>query len=595
MNILLNFTKNKPQDIKENIKFIKDELITTYSLKEFLGWYGVAFISVENSAPLTVDCDNDNFFVAGGVYTSSEPLNNLCDLNEVLKNISGHYLIVQQRKNGSILIATDPMSSIPLYIYKDNGLICMSTRLDWLITHVKREWNISWEQIFSFVLNSGYAGRRVFIDDIYLAEYGSIYSFSNAGEFVSDQFWSPPFSSKSKFNNEDYKAVADVLEDVVRTVMNKYNKIVIPLTAGVDSRLVLAAALKIDRSKVETLTHGFTDSNHPDVKVAIQLAKAASVPHKYLDSNNLILDTLAKSERDEFIHKTTGGQTRHNFIYDLMMYDCFDEMGYDLELKGLAGGLFKAKWHSGVLKSKITEKDTKKYRKLFGGKAKQALFNLDEKFMNICQEDCPNQIDDKLFPEWLSFAVRFSNRIAPRTFFQINRFNSFNPFYDRKFLDSYLNISFKNRENAMVHLKMIEYLSPELLTVPYLFLNKYYMFVNGRPMLINNTELATMGYKNYKKSVSRLQYFLRRILSKIGLHNKSNSNPVPADWEYIKGSFLNNLKPVLDDAKFLFPDELENISFNDFISNPNLDSRSFRFYSLMKFISYCSSKGVSFK
>mgnify|MGYP000264609232 CR=1 FL=1 len=114
-------------------------------------------------------------------------------------------------------------------------------------------------------------------------------------------------------------------------------------------------------------------------------------------------------------------------------------------------------------------------------------------------------------------------------------------------------------------------------------------------LLVDDDELAKMGFKKYKKSVNRIQHLWMSFLSKIGIDHLVDKHPVPADWEYIKEPFLHNLEPVLDDAKRLFPDELEKITIEDFKINPNLDSRSFRFYSLMKFITYCNSKGVSFK
>ena len=278
------------------------------------------------------------------------------------------------------------------------------------------------------------------------------------------------------------------------------------------------------------------------------------------------------------------------------MYDYFDKMDYDLELRGLAGGLFKAKWLTGNKpKSKISNEYLKKYRHLFMGDARQALFDLEEKFTNISRDDYPDNLHEIFFDDWLSFAVRFSNRIAPRTWFQINRFKSFNPFYDRRFLDTYLRFSAKDRENGMIHLKMIEYLYPELLKVPYLSNNKYYFFSKSDRISISDDNLIKLGFKKYNKSKSNLEYLIERILSKCGLQFFLPQKPVPADWEYIKEMFLKYFEPVFADVKCLYPSELGQLSVKNFRLNPNLDSRSYRLYSLFKFISHCKSLGVSFK
>ena len=239
MNILLSFyTKNfNKNDL--NINFTGNEPVKKYIFKEFKQWQGTAYISENNSVQTTIDCDDENIFLASGVYATKNELSKNFESEKDLINLSGHYLIIQQKKNSSVSIITDPMLSIPVYIFKDKNFICMSTRLDWLIVHVKRDWKISWEQIFSFVFNSSYAGRGVFINDIKLANYGSIYSFSDAGKFVSKQYWQPPFLNEESIVNKNYKLLADILVDVVENIMLKHERIVIPLTAGIDSRLIL--------------------------------------------------------------------------------------------------------------------------------------------------------------------------------------------------------------------------------------------------------------------------------------------------------------------------------------------------------------------
>lgn len=594
MGILLHFTKDEIQPVAEQVIF-GEESAKSYLLQEYAGWHGVALVGENSSESFIVSSNDQHFMVADGVFTSFDVENPSCDIDDVLKEISGHYLIVQQKFGESVSIVTDSMLSIPAYIYKIEDSITISTRLDWLLMQVNKKWNVSWEQVFSFVLNSSYAGRRIFVDDVSLADFGSIYSFSKSGDFLSNQYWQPPFASNQGPSLVDYRDVADTLVHSVRESMDNHTKVVVPITGGVDSRLVLAAALKVDRNKVVTLTHGFAGSKHPDVILATKLAEAASVPHTFLESNENIKDTLKDTESTRFLHKITGGQARHNFVYDLMMYDRFDELGCDLELKGLAGGLFKAKWHTNSPTAKITDRFTKKFRHLFGGKAKLALTGLDQTFMNISNLDRPSDVENSQALDWLSFAVRFSNRIAPRTSFQINRFASFNPFYDRSFLNSYLTIPAKERQNALIHLKMIQYLAPELTDVPYLFSNKYYMFKDNEPCLIEDADLKRMGLKKFKKRVSRIQYIYKQMMRKIGVDDLISGPPVPADWEYIKEPFLEHLKPVLKRAKSIFPNELGNIDINDFRNDPVLDSRSYRLYSILNFITYCDSYGTSFE
>ena len=593
MSMLLQFSLDHDCE-KDN--FMVEERVEKISLKPRGKLTSCLYVrKSENTRVFEMENISRIIAIAGRHVNNSDE--SLIDkpLDEVLNTISGHFFIVSQDTDGVISVASDPIMSIPIYCYSDGKNACYSDRLDWVLLAVKRVWSISWQQMFSFMLNTSYAGQRTLIDEVKLVDFGTIYTINNDLSTNSKRYWSPPFLSEITRGEAGLNDIAENLISMVASAMKGKKKVVVPLTAGVDSRLVLAAALSVDKSKVIAVTHGYGESHHPDVEIAKDLSDVVCIPHEFIRSENRISQVVDNVEKRDDYHSVLGGQGRHNFLYDMMMYDFLSKKGCDLEFKGLAGGLFKAKWHNNKLTGKILPKFVKPYLNLFGGAARQALDGLDEFFMRTCYEDLPDDVPREYNLDWISYAVRFSNRVSPRTFFQNEYFNAINPFYDRAFLDSYLSIPAEKRGDARVHLKLIEILYPDLLSVPYLHSNQYYRWEAGFGVLLNTKEVIEKGYDaNFEKAKrSKFGNLIKSIKRRLNIN--SGQVPVPAAWSEIKHLIRDNLASEIDKIRVTFPDEFVDFDVDTVMKSATFDSRMYRLYSMVRFINDCSSRGVNFK
>lgn len=100
-----------------------------------------------------------------------------------------------------------------------------------------------------------------------------------------------------------YDAVLDELEHFLLTAVRaaaEHGSVSIPLTAGYDSRLILATACKAQIA-VRTYTQGFANISHADRTLPKQIADAAGVPHTY------IAPGPAKAEKYRIYDEHTGG------------------------------------------------------------------------------------------------------------------------------------------------------------------------------------------------------------------------------------------------------------------------------------------------
>lgn len=595
MSILFYCGLKKNSNISKSRKNIGDEAIKNFTLNmPNKSLYGEFYVAETHNGAVKIKENDNSLLVINGRYNQKKSLNPNMETEELLQNISGHYLIMRYKKGSGVSIITDPILAVPMYIYTDNEQVCVSNRLDWILILVEKKWEVSWRQIHCFVLNSGFAGQRTFINNIKLGYHGSIYTINNNLKLSSSLYWCPYKLKNKRLKESTSKNVADALYESVGTAMENHKRVAIPLTGGGDSRLILAAASRVDKKKIVTFTHGFEGSNHPDVKIAKELANTLSVPHNFIPSNDKLLKVLQKIEKDHQHNCILGGQGRHSFVYDMMMYDSINEENCDLEFKGITGSLFKSKWDVNDPTSQIKNEKTQFFEPYFEGKAKESLKDLDKFFHRVSYEDIGNSINEKDLFHLFIYVCKFSLRNSPRTFFQTENFNSINPFYDKKFIETYLSISPEKRTFSKIHLEAIEHLCPQLSKVTYFLNNKFYLYNNGKYERLSKKLIKEMGYKFIldRKSFS---FKLKNALStRFGIDLQKDKSHDPTEWEFMKPFIINKMEPLLETSKSLFPEELGSLTIEKLFNSKFFKSRIYRFYSILHLISKCKKQNVSF-
>ncbi len=591
MSVIFIASKSK-KNLTRHIKRVKDQF-------EYTNFIDISneknnssiFLFSEKEDYLKLCEFKDSFTLIKGNYSFIDNEESKLSDKYLYKNLKGNFLIFQYF-NHKFFISTDSMLSIPLFRFENEEYICFSNSIELIMLLIPKKWEIVWNQVFSFVANSSCAGDGTFIKDIFLATPGTQYIFDNKQKIEKENFWNPPLISENKTNEKSIKNLAEILINNIFINMKNSDKVAIPLTAGVDSRLILACALKLFPDKVIAFTHGFEHSQEPDIEISKLICRRMKVQHNFIDCTNKIKRIVNDNELIGKHHLLTFGQARHSFLFDILLYESYKNFGCDLELKGLAGGLFKGKWQESKV-NKFPIEILEKYQLIFEENFKGTIFRTPSFFSRISIQDFTN-ISKESIKNYSIFFTRYVNRVSPRTNFQSELFNSINPFYDFDFIYNYLKINTESRRMGMIHLKLINYIYPELLEFPYLASREYYQYKDQYQIKLSNTKLREIGINPYVKNKNSYKHKIMKFLLNESNINIKKIKPT-ADWDHVKNCLNPYINLTFQKFNSYFPGILKKFSVSKILSSKDFDSRLYRLYSSLCYLCYLKEKDVKFK
>ena len=337
----------------------------------------------------------------------------------------------------------------------------------------------------------------------------------------------------------------------------------------------------ISADKVLTYTHYTTSTNFPDVAIAKCLADKLGLKHYLVSTVDVLPTVLERYFTDKDKNGLVGGEFRHNFLYDIVLYQKLRADGCDIELRGLAGGLFKSKWSDKNAGKHLTSKAVLDMAKIWGLNDDYHPLNSHKYFLRDYNSNIPKTVINDKIEEYTHFRSKFSRRVSPRTQFQSSEFNSVNPFYDNKFFQFYLAMPSESRQNGKLHLNLINRLCPKISEIPFLNNRKLYQFSRGE---INLLSRPFENFQNIETEASTMESLIIKILGvnfseKLGLRC-INYDTLPA-WsnvqellkQYELSDFLPNSDVPFSKRKFLKS-----------INNKKVDSRFFRLLSILKLL-----------
>jgi hypothetical protein len=257
---------------------------------------------------------------------------------------------------------------------------------------------------------------------------------------------------------------------------------IVPVTGGRDSRLVLGAALAAD-IEFETRTGG--ERGQPDVEIGMELAEAASVPHRLLEHDphgDLAHDWRRAAE---LLHLTAGGTASLS-----------DAVGFPFGPRPEAAWL----WHSGqggeIARSYYGRgaglgRDglvDRLYRAFTGRRAGRTEL-LGERGRSLVRAQLERFVDEQL-------AAGAAADDVPDLFYLWQRMGAWagpthgaveyvrdttSPLWSRQLLEDMLGPRASERAREVFHLRVLERLAPALVDIP---------FEDGRPWPARQSALA---------------------------------------------------------------------------------------------------------
>ncbi|MBN1158666.1 MAG: hypothetical protein JXA61_04735 [Bacteroidales bacterium] len=194
--------------------------------------------------------------------------------NLFIHDIDGVFSIIYINKKRKICkVYTDRYGIYMLYYMLNQEQITLSDEIEAFIPQISH-FDINKKSVIEY-LNFGYVlGDKTLIHGVRKFSGSSIYLITKKLEIIREKYWDildiqkKEMMSKDEFRSEFNRHINKAFE--------LEQKIVLPLTGGRDSRLILSACLK-SKEKLHCYTQG--PSYHSDVKLAKTIAKYYGIEH----------------------------------------------------------------------------------------------------------------------------------------------------------------------------------------------------------------------------------------------------------------------------------------------------------------------------
>jgi|GEM_PF-1222034 len=234
--------------------------------------------------------------------------------NNNIRNLNGHFIIVEW-ENCNLRIRNDQLGMRDMFFTQTEEYIAFSTRLDWLIPFIK-EPEIDFEIFSSSWLCVNPLTYDCFIKNAQRLGPGGTARYEDNNFTKYNKPWLPEYAFKIPGRN-----YFELISEINTLGIKQDIQLILGLSGGIDSRVLLSILLQQDRKKWSAYTYG--DSNFPDVIIAKKLAINFGFTHKTI--SNLI--PSIECEIDNFTEYVlqTHAYINGYFFYEQDHYELLDK------------------------------------------------------------------------------------------------------------------------------------------------------------------------------------------------------------------------------------------------------------------------------
>jgi asparagine synthetase B (glutamine-hydrolysing) len=277
-----NYAKSEDKSI---MLFYLGKIYDTFLLKEKLLMTGYYFKENANLAELFL---NSYRFLG---------IDSLCGLN-------GIYAIVIWDQNKKLLIIINDRCGLKRIFYWDSGtFLVLSTEIKAISQHPYFKKTVDIKGISNLLVFGHIMDDRTLFKDINLLPYASILIY-DGNEIKIKKYWDYTFYDDNEpiwLEDHYVDGLAEVIEKSIRKMVKGINKLAIPLSGGLDSR-VIAGMLKKIGFNGEIITFSYGNKEAFDVIYGKKIAKQLGYPNYFLP----IKKSYLKDYASEFVRITEG-------------------------------------------------------------------------------------------------------------------------------------------------------------------------------------------------------------------------------------------------------------------------------------------------
>ena len=225
---------------------------------------------------------------------------------EKLDSLVGHWALIDERGDDTI-IASDRLRSHPLVYSYSQGEWVISDDIESLRSRVN--WSADGDQSQIFLHTGFTLGSATLLQQICSTEAASLTTLKANGEASTHLYAAYHYATDSVSNPEEFSSLfSTALDTCVERMLNFTDdrQLVVPLSGGLDSRLLVAWLKKFDAPKITTFTYGKASS--PEVAISRKVAEDLDVDWFTVDLDSETIRTAWNSaEAEEFVRATWKG------------------------------------------------------------------------------------------------------------------------------------------------------------------------------------------------------------------------------------------------------------------------------------------------
>ena len=245
---------------------------------------------------------NNNYLEKDKLANLFLSIHEIDEFQKIIEELNGLFSIVLE-KDSVLFLACDITRTFPLFYLKidDKWVVSDDANL------VRKNYNIKFNQKVLKDFNcAGYiTGNQTCLENLNQVQAAEIIELK-INAIRCKEYWT--YATKN-INKKSFqilqKELIDVYEKVAKRLINsaKGKTIVIPLSGGYDSRLVLALIKNYGSRNFVCYTYGVKNSF--DAKVAINIAKKLNIRIEFIEYNNEFIDQ--QFEKNEFFNYVKFG------------------------------------------------------------------------------------------------------------------------------------------------------------------------------------------------------------------------------------------------------------------------------------------------
>jgi len=225
------------------------------------------------------------------------------EFEDILKNIDGIYRVIIQTPN-KIWASVDSVRSLPLFYAIKNDLFIICDNANKIVQDNKVE-NYNHEKVKEFISLSFTSSHSTLLTDLYQIDSGQYIEYDFDSEVIERQYYYYYLSMTTKINSKEIllelaiEILFNVFKELIDSVENK--TIVIPLSGGYDSRLIITMLKKLNYSNIICFTYGRNSSF--EVKISKEVANKLGIKWYFIEyTEEIIKETVESKQFKEYCY-----------------------------------------------------------------------------------------------------------------------------------------------------------------------------------------------------------------------------------------------------------------------------------------------------